>query len=879
MVRIHNQIRHESGVPLGGIGTGSVEIRPDGLFHEWQIFNAGQWSPMSPCGRKSELSVPDDALVFVVRTEAANGEITLRYLALSKGLTELYSLPWLRCVKSILFDGRFPIVELTYEDETLPVLIKAEMFSPFVANDSKASGTPGFYVYFKVTNLDHSNVKVSLLGSLRNLVGLGQDSRIPHNRIAREDDTIMISLSADGLGCDECTTGDMAFSATGGELSYITGGFGGRHLIRFWHPPYGLKVHTYLNLFRAHGCLPNSNVEVRPVLPDDFHAIDLSAEERTRVLQDILRHAYVREKVLRIKNVYPDLEHDQERIVELLDSLAVDLRELRGSEWGETALCSRFELQPGAGKDVLFTVSWYFPNHTSPTGNRLGHMYEHWYTNAVDVSNFLIGNFSELREKTRTIPHLIYNSTLDSAAADAISSQLSTLVKCTWWTKDGHFGVWEGLGCCGFHTTDITYQGSFPIIALFPDLQKVQMRHGARFQREDGRVHHLFYPDFSSVDEGFDRVDMNPQFVMLAARDYCWTGDRQYLEDLWPHIVRAMEDTERLDSDGDGLPDHDTRRNTYDVWDFSGSPSYICSLWLGALKAAVRLAEEMGDTTRMAKWRDLYARGVRSLESKLWNGSYYILWRDDASGTVDEACMSDQMSGDWFCGIMGWGSICRRDRIQKALKSILRYNFRSGMGLINASYPAAVPHHLAASGNMQAEATWTGIEYTIAALLINQGMVGDGLAVVQDIHDRYLRSGRCWNHVECGDHYYRAMSSWTLLLAFSGFCLDVPRLKLSFNPVVKSDECIYPFFAPGVVGTYSQSLGVGIKVIKIEILQGSITLDTLIVPAIVPIETALLQINGSPLKSKVQRRGDIIQFRFKFPFILNPGDVMSVGSR
>lgn len=36
---------HVSGIPLGGIGTGSVEIRPDGTFADWLIFNMGAWSP------------------------------------------------------------------------------------------------------------------------------------------------------------------------------------------------------------------------------------------------------------------------------------------------------------------------------------------------------------------------------------------------------------------------------------------------------------------------------------------------------------------------------------------------------------------------------------------------------------------------------------------------------------------------------------------------------------------------------------------------------------------------------------------------------------------------------------------------------------------
>ena len=33
-----------SGIPLGGLGTGSVELRADGRFHDWEIFNNYLWS-------------------------------------------------------------------------------------------------------------------------------------------------------------------------------------------------------------------------------------------------------------------------------------------------------------------------------------------------------------------------------------------------------------------------------------------------------------------------------------------------------------------------------------------------------------------------------------------------------------------------------------------------------------------------------------------------------------------------------------------------------------------------------------------------------------------------------------------------------------------
>ena len=123
---------------------------------------------------------------------------------------------------------------------------------------------------------------------------------------------------------------------------------------------------------------------------------------------------------------------------------------------------------------------------------------------------------------------------------DCWAGHLATIVKNSWYLRDGKYGIWEGLGYCGFHTTDITYHASFGLLALFPNLQLKQMRMGAAFQREDGRVHHFFTPDLEHVDDGFDRVDMNNQFVLMVLRDYLFTGDRGYLSDMWSPVIRAI---------------------------------------------------------------------------------------------------------------------------------------------------------------------------------------------------------------------------------------------------------------------------------------------------------------------------------------------------
>lgn len=948
LVTINQQIHHRSGIPLGGIGTGSVEIRPDGLFHEWQIFNNGAWNPnckndsTTPCVTNKRSMEPDD-LTFIARVRTSDGRTILRYLALSEELHNLYSFSWIRSVQSISFDGTFPVATLTYNDPELPVLIEAEVFSPFIPLDSRTSGTPGFYVHFTVSNPSPKPVEVSILGITRNPSGYDQAFRKPHNRLETIGDAKAIVLGADGLSTNQCSTGDMTFAALGGDVTYITGAYeNDRKGFHLWMQEYGIRIYSFLHQFRESGSLPNLNAEVRPELPKDFRAANLSDNERRKLIDQLMQHPLVYDIYQKVKAadpeaadsaeilnkiaanldhingnraewgldalcrvVQPDLPNDfsvanlsnEERMklmdrlmlhpliydiyqkiittdpeaadsADILDKIADNLDNMNGNraEWGLAALSSRVELEPEAEASVLFTTSWYFPNHMSPTGANIGHAYENWFDSSLKVCEFMLDGYPDIYNQTMMLPESIHNSSIPPEAADAITAQLSIMTKCTWWTRDGLFGVWEGLGCCGFHTTDITYQGSFPIISLFPNLQKTQMIHGANFQREDGRVHHMLAPDLYSADKQYDRVDMNQQFVMLAARDYLWTGDRAYLDRLWPHIIKAMDSTSDIDTDGDGLPDSDTRRSTYDAWNIKGCPSYVSGLWLAALRAGVRLAGEVGDMELAKKWQATYDKGVKSFENKLWNGEYYVLYRN--GDELDECCMSDQMSGDWFASVSGWEHILDTERIKTALGSIIKCNFREGEGLINASYPPGKKRRLATSDNFQAEAPWTGIEYTVAALLISYGMVADGLAIVRDIHDRYIRAGRYWNHIECGGHYYRAMSSWTLMIALSGFKWDQPTGFLSFAPVIAQPMCEYPFFTPSAWGTYWQENDITGKTVTIEISAGEMTMRELSLPKLSGFENAEVLVGGEPVECKVNQCCEGIGVEFAGPVTL-----------
>jgi uncharacterized protein (DUF608 family) len=806
-----HRVEYASGIPLGGIGTGSVEIRPDGHFHEWMIFNLGPWAEdgrRSPEVAGAEPDMGPGALAFFLRAQPAGGLPQVRRLGTRSDQEDLYSLSWAKSVEEIEYDATYPVATLRYLDRALPVAVSSVFFSPIVPHDARTSGTPGFNAVFTVRNTSSKRVSASLVAKLRNPLAWGADDRRLTQAVTRDGETTYLTMRTAAELAAPATVGSIGLSVTGGEASWIAGDFGQYVGNGVWRRMFA----SFLQPFRETGRLPSLPPQPSPaamlkLTDEQIDALSLDDKQAAvRALRQIPSFALLYERSARVEGAAMTTDAALGRYLKYarvwLDAMGG--RDRKGAAWGDAALCSTVDLGPGESQEVRFTLGWYFPHHISPKGPpELGHMYEQWFHDAEDVSRFLVSNHASHREVTHAFARAVGASTLGAELAEAWSAQLSTLAKCTWWTRDGKFAVWEGLGCCGFETTDVSYQGTHSIAALFPELQQRQMAMSAAFQNADGRIPHFFTPDFSTVDNQFDRVDMNPQFVLIVTRDWLWNGDRGHLEALYPHVQRAIASTAALDTDGDGLPDQDTRRNTYDQWDFAGTPAYIASLWLAGLKAGVRLAEDMHDDATAARWREILRKGAASFDAKLWNGEYYSLWVDGARR--DECCMTDQLSGEWYTQLMGLGQSLPRERIVAALRAVVRHNFTPEQGLVNATYPPGAQARFPAYENPQQSGNWTGVEYAIASMMMDFGLVEDGVAVVRAIGDRYARAGRIWNHVECGDHYYRAMCSWATLLSATGFKVDVPRGVLTVAPVIRVPEIRAPWASATAWGDFTQT--------------------------------------------------------------------------
>ncbi|MEA3560920.1 MAG: GH116 family glycosyl hydrolase [Candidatus Omnitrophota bacterium] len=148
----------KSGLHLGGLGTGTLQVFPDGtrgVFtgqNNWE-HPLGQLHWFRP-GSGSDFRVANPFAVYVEKKDKKIAKL-------------LQTIPLANCptVKEIKYEGTFPIADLEFKDAGLPLKIELRAFSPFIKGDCKNSGLPCAIYIFKITNPTNSPLVVSLLTS------------------------------------------------------------------------------------------------------------------------------------------------------------------------------------------------------------------------------------------------------------------------------------------------------------------------------------------------------------------------------------------------------------------------------------------------------------------------------------------------------------------------------------------------------------------------------------------------------------------------------------------------------------------------------------------------------------------------------------------
>jgi hypothetical protein len=201
--------------------------------------------------------------------------------------------------------------------------------------------------------------------------------------------------------------------------------------------------------------------------------------------------------------------------------------------------------------------------------------------------------------------------------------------------------------------------------------------------------------------------------------------------------------------------------------------------------------------------------------------------------------MADQVLGQWHARMLGLGDLYDAEHIRSAIAAVFLHNFRDDL------FGHQNPHRVFALNDEKALliCTWprggrpknsvtyafecfTGVEYQVAAHLIYEGFIREGLAVckaVRDRHDGVRRNP--FNEFECGSHYARAMANYSLLLALAGFRYSAPERVLYLDPVVSADDFRSFFSADSGWGVISRRRDGEKTIVTVEVLSGRLEIE------------------------------------------------------
>jgi hypothetical protein len=123
-----------------------------------------------------------------------------------------------------------------------------------------------------------------------------------------------------------------------------------------------------------------------------------------------------------------------------------------------------------------------------------------------------------------------------------------------------------------------------------------------------------------------------------------------------------------------------------------------------------------------------------------------------------------------------------------------------------------------------------GFEYALAGLMISEGMIDEGLAIVRSVRDRYDGEKRNpWNEIECGSNYARSMASFSFLPIFAGFTFDMTKKHIGFAPI--TDRRGFRTIWSLDCGWGNVRFGEETDCMKIEVIDGVLPLKSIGVPA------------------------------------------------
>ena len=854
-MKLKNKNLANVSFPLGGIGTGCIGLSGNGKLREWQIFNHPDRNRVNGY---SHFAIRAEQNGKIVDARILHGDEPPPYDPMPMGVPR-ETLAGFPHFKSVEFEERFPFALLNFKDSSFPGSVSLCAFNPFIPGNEKDSSIPAALFEFTVVNQEETVMDYSLIGNIANPL----DGTSLHRRIKARSVHSM-KLEAEGVPGDICLSTDA--TDTSSQCYWFSGE---------WFD----SLQVYWNDMKT---------------PGPFKDRRLSPELRTK----------------RRAGCAMNFSH-------------------------HSLLATHIRLQPGESARVRFVISWSFPVYekywhvqsddglhdaTGPLAaskpSWLNYYATQWENSTVSA-RYALRNWQQLEQESRLFAEALANSSMPPKALEAVSANLCILKSPTVLRlEDGTVYGWEGcretVGACEGSCTHVwNYAQALPY--LFPALARRMREVDYLYnQQSDGSMPFRLQLPLGTPNStgGISCADGLFGNIMLVYRDWKISGDDAWMASLWPAVKKSIAYTwdpnnpMQWDPDKTGIlqgRQHHTLDN-----ELFGPNAWLSGFYLGGLKAAALMARHLGEDAEM--FETLFERGKAWASKHLFNGEYFIQHIDldeskvvrafgcdgkywDAASQqikyqIGEGCGIDQVVAQWHADQYGLGDLFEPQQVHSALRAIYRHNFRRSSrndfnacriyalndegGVIMAHWPEGarkpaipIPYD---------REVMTGFEYAYADHLIRRGMTEKGLSVIERIRNRYDGMKRNpFAEVECGYYYARAMSSYALLLSFSGFRCDLAKGELGFDPIgfSKSLQCQFFWSLEGAWG----EVKITRKTLTLTVLQGALEIRKVSLPTCIrPIRA---RIGGTPISFDRNENSLIL----KCPQTLDPNHPLKIQSK
>lgn len=721
-------------MPVGGIGTGTISVSGKGALVDWETRN-----------KPEKGRTPQDwdwGSAFVIRAERPDGTTYARLLQgpMDEGLEYCgapvnHGMP--RFEKSV-FKAAYPFAQIELEDVRMPFKVTMETYNPLIPGDSDASGIPGVFIRYRVRNLTDQPLNAAISVQLM----MPGDGNITNEHSYCETNGYPGLLVREGFATNHPRFGELAVlsDATGAKVTRAKD---------FDKERWSVAKAHFWSRFRDHG-------DVTPYVSD--------------------------------------------------------------RSWGKYALSAMAVAKPISAHgetSFVFAIGWRYPNmlawETNGKEPVVGNYYATKYATATAAAADLIANTADYERRTAAFVRSVTDAKdVPEVVREAALFNLTMLKSTTCFrTPDGNFYGWEGsqdnCGSCYGNCTHV-WGYEHALIELWPDLARSMLDNafGPQLDQEGRMRFRVKLPlAENATDDAFDCADGHCQMLVKAYEYWRKAKDDAWLKRTYPAIRRATEFfwiADGWDADGDGQMEG-CQHNTMDVEYFGPNPQ-MQFLYFAALEAVAVMAEHEDDATFAAKCRRVKQEGCAWTEKHLFNGAYYEhevrpprnnpiakgLKTDlgtknlnDPDFQLANGCLIDQLVGDYAARAAGLPSVVNPMQGKKSLEAVCRLCrkqpdddlFNNMRGFVYAGETSLrmawydekkmpkvpFPYY---------RETMTGFEYVVAALLVWNGERDEAVRVVKDIRDRYDGFKRNpFNEPECGNHYARTLSSWTVFRAFA----------------------------------------------------------------------------------------------------------------